>query len=64
MDAQKLLTAIENNAEDNIVVILELLGHDDVRDRGKYIQCSNLDGDNRTAISVLKEGLLKFYTRA
>lgn len=58
MDAQKLLTAIENNAEDNIVAILELLGHDDVRDRGKYIQCSNLDGDNRTAISVLKEGLL------
>jgi len=43
---------------DLIAKILEKLGHDDWRDRGRYIQCSNLDGDNRSAISILKEELL------
>lgn len=57
-DASKLLDKIEENAEENIITILTALGHDDIRDRGKYVQCSNLDGDNRSAISILKEGLL------
>lgn len=43
---------------DLIVKLLEKLGHDDWVDRGRYIQCSNLDGDNRSAISILKEELL------
>lgn len=58
MDAAKLLDKIEENAEENILSVLSALGHEDIRDRGKYIQCSNLDGDNRSAISILKEGLL------
>lgn len=58
IDSARLLDYIEENAEDNIFAILDSLGHDDIRDRGRYIQCSNLDGDNRSAISVLKEGLL------
>lgn len=58
MDAAKLLDKIEENAEENILAILSALGHEETRDRGKYIQCSNLDGDNRSAISILKEGLL------
>ena len=58
MDAAKLLDKIEENAEENILAILSALGHEEIRDRGKYIQCSNLDGDNRSAISILKEGLL------
>ena len=58
MDASRLLDNLEENAEDNIIAILSALGHDDIKDRGKYIQCSNLDGDNKTAISILKEGLL------
>ena len=57
-DASKLLDKIEENAEDNIITILVALGHEDIRDRGKYIQCPNIDGDNRSAISILKEGLL------
>ena len=58
MDASKLLDKLEENAEDNIITVLSALGHEDIRDRGKYIQCSNIDGDNRSAISILKEGLL------
>ena len=57
-DAGRLLDKIEENADDNIVTILESLGHENIKDRGKYIQCSNLDGDNKSAISILKEGLL------
>lgn len=49
---------------DLIVKILEKLGHDDWVDRGRYIQCSNLDGDNRSAISILKDTLLyRNFTR-
>lgn len=55
------ITEINNRiirSPDLIVKILEKLGHDDWVDRGKYIQCSNLDGDNRSAISILKNELL------
>ena len=63
MNISGIINKIENNP-DLIRVILEALGHYDVRDRGRYFQCSNLDGDNHTAISILKEGLLyNNYTR-
>lgn len=63
MNISGIISKIENNPE-LIEVILEALGHCDVRDRGRYYQCSNLDGDNHTAISILKEGLLyNNYTR-
>lgn len=63
MNISGIINKIENNPE-LIEVILEALGHCDVRDRGRYYQCSNLDGDNHTAISILKEGLLyNNYTR-
>ena len=63
MDARILEQKILSDPE-NIVTILEKLGHTDVKDRGKYLQLSNLDGDNSSAISILKENLLyKNYTR-
>lgn len=63
MNISGIINTIENNPE-LIEVILEALGHVDVRDRGRYYQCSNLDGDNHTAISILKERLLyNNYTR-
>ena len=63
MNISGIINMIENNPE-LIEVILEALGHFDVRDRGRYYQCSNLDGDNHTAISILKEGLFyNNYTR-
>lgn len=63
MNISGIINKIENNP-DLIEAILVALGHDDVRDRGRYYQCSNLDGDNHTAISILKEGLLyNNYTR-
>lgn len=63
MNISGIINMIEQRPE-LIEVILEALGHYDVRDRGRYYQCSNLDGDNHTAISILKEGLLyNNYTR-
>ena len=63
MNISGIINMIEQKPE-LIEVILEALGHYDVRDRGRYYQCSNLDGDNHTAISILKEGLLyNNYTR-
>lgn len=40
-----------------IMDILESLGHLGIKDRGKYITCCNLGGDNPNGISVLKENL-------
>lgn len=57
IDVTRLTNEIISNP-DHIIKILEDLGHTNCRDRGKYIQCSNLDGDNKGAISVLKDKLL------
>lgn len=42
---------------DLIELILESLGHRNIRDRGTYITCCNIDGDNPSGISVLKANL-------
>lgn len=41
-----------------IETVLTKLGHVNIRDRGAYYQTSNLDGDNSTAISIVKENLV------
>ena len=49
---------------DYLLQILEALGFDNIRDRGKYFQFPNKDGDNQTAISILKDTLTyNNYTR-
>ena len=48
---------IENNPE-YIETVLTELGHEQIRDRGKSYSCCNIDGDNPTGLSILKEGLL------
>ena len=57
MDANILAEKIASDSE-NIVTILTKLGHEDIKDRGKYFQTSNLDGDNASAISIIKENLV------
>lgn len=51
--------------DDNLIyTIVESLGYEDIRDRGTYFQFPNLDGDNRSAISVYKDNLhYTNYTR-
>lgn len=49
---------------DKIMDVLNGLGYQNVTDRGKYLQFSNKDGDNKTAISLYKETLKYInYTR-
>ena len=49
---------------DYLEKILEALGFDNIRDRGKYFQFPNKDGDNQTAISIVKDTLVyNNYTR-
>ena len=49
---------------DYLEKILEELGFDNIRDRGTYFQFPNKDGDNQTAISILKDTLVyNNYTR-
>ena len=49
---------------DYLVKVLEALGFDNIRDRGKYFQFPNKDGDNQTAISIVKDTLVyNNYTR-
>lgn len=49
---------------DYLMKILEELGFDNIRDRGSYFQFPNKDGDNQTAISILKDTLVyNNYTR-
>ena len=49
---------------DYLEKILEALGFDNIRDRGSYFQFPNKDGDNQTAISILKDTLVyNNYTR-
>ena len=57
MDANILAKKIASDSE-NIVKILHKLGHENIKDRGKYLQTSNLDGDNTSAISIVKENLV------
>lgn len=57
MDANILAEKIASDSE-NIITILTKLGHENIKDRGKYIQTSNLDGDNISAISIIKENLI------
>ena len=57
MDANILAEKIASKPE-NIVTILNKLGHENIKDRGKYFQTSNLDGDNSSAISIIKENLV------
>ena len=49
---------------DYLIKVLEALGFDNIRDRGKYFQFPNKDGDNQTAISIVKDTLVyNNYTR-
>ena len=41
-----------------IHTILTKLGHKEIQDRGNCYRTSNLDGDNSTAISIIKENLV------
>ena len=63
MDARILEQKILSDPE-NIATIVKKLGHTDVKDRGRYYHMSNLDGDNKGAISILKENMIyKNFTR-
>ena len=57
MDVNILTEKIVSDPE-NIIKILNKLGHDKIHDKGKYFHTANLDGDNDTAISILKENLV------
>ena len=57
MDANILAEKIASDSE-NIITILNKLGHENIKDHGKYFQTSNLDGDNASAISIIKENLV------
>jgi len=57
MDAAELLNELQSNL-DNVIKVLEKIGHIDIRDRGNYLQMSNIDGDNPTALCILKENLV------
>lgn len=57
MNVIDLQAYIENTPE-HIETILEKLGHESIRDRGKYYSCCNIGGDNINGLSVLKEGLI------
>lgn len=57
MDANILAEKIASDSE-NIITILHKLGHEEIKDRGRYFQTANLDGDNASAISIIKENLV------
>lgn len=57
MDAAELLNELQSNP-DNIIKVLEKIGHHDIKDKGYYWQMSNIDGDNPTALCVKKEELI------
>lgn len=56
VDVIKLQNKIIENP-DYIHQILEELGHTYIRDKGNYFVCRNIDGDNDTAVSILKDTL-------
>ena len=57
MDAAELLIELQSNP-DNVIKVLEAIGHDDIKDKGGYWQMSNITGDNPTALSILKDSLV------
>ena len=57
MDAAELLNELQLNP-DNVIKVLEKIGHTDIKDKGNYWQMSNIDGDNPTALCVLKDNLI------
>ena len=57
MEAAELLNELQSNP-DNVIKVLEKIGHTDIKDKGNYLQMSNIDGDNPTALCVLKESLI------
>ena len=57
MDAAELLNELQSNP-DNVIKVLEKIGHNDIKDKGSYLQMSNIDGDNPTALCILKENLI------
>ena len=56
MDIAELQVELQSNP-DNAVKVLEKIGHHDIKDKGRYWQMSNIDGDNPTALCVWKDGL-------
>ena len=57
MEAAELLNELQSNP-DNVIKVLEKIGHTDIKDKGNYLQMSNIDGDNPTALCILKESLI------
>ena len=57
MNAAELLNELQSNP-DNVIKVLEKIGHNDIKDKGSYLQMSNIDGDNPTALCILKENLI------
>ena len=57
MDAAELLNELQSNP-DNVIKVLEKIGHTDIKDKGNYWQMSNINGDNPTALCILKENLI------
>ena len=57
MNVNVLKTNEKLQKDDNLREVIEALGFNHVRDRGDYYQFPNLDGDNRSAISVYKQSL-------
>ena len=56
MEIAELLSELQSN-QDNVIKVLEKIGHHDIKDKGHYYQMSNIDGDNPTALCILKDGL-------
>ena len=57
MEAAELLNELQSNL-DNVIKVLETIGHTDIKDKGNYFQMSNINGDNPTALCILKENLV------
>ena len=57
MEAAELLNELQSNP-DNVIKVLERIGHTDIKDKGNYLQMSNIDGDNPTALCILKDSLI------
>lgn len=57
MEAADLLMELQSNP-DNVIKVLEKIGHTNIKDKGYYLQMSNIDGDNPTALCILKDSLI------
>ena len=47
MEAAELLMELQSNPN-NVIKVLEKIGHTNIKDKGYYLQMSNIDGDNPT----------------